>query len=149
MRSLATERLAFSFRFPEKDYVAYRALADLSVDNRLYNAHTTGADTLWAGVPGVMLAGRHLASRVGASFASAVGSASMVAPSMRAYEDMVCELGGRPARLHALRRRLLAMRSAAPLFDLEGLARGQQRLASAMWGVHAAGLLPMHVIAAR
>ena len=47
-----TERLAFSFKFPQDDYVAFRALADLTVDNLAYNGHTTGADTLWAGVPG-------------------------------------------------------------------------------------------------
>ena len=48
-----------------------------------------------------------------------------------------------------MRRRLLAMRETAPFFDLPRLAQGQQRLASAMWGVFAAGRPPMHVIAAR
>ena len=33
------------------------------VDNRAYNAHTTGADTLWAGVPAVLPLSRHLAGR--------------------------------------------------------------------------------------
>ena len=73
----------------------------------------------------------------------------MVAPSWRAYEDMVTQLGERPHTLHAMRRRLLEMRGRAPFFDMDGLAQGQHRLASAMWGVHAAGRPPMHVIAAR
>ena len=149
MRSLATERLAFSFRFPEKDYVAYRALADLSVDNRLYNAHTTGADTLWAGVPAVVTASRHLAGRASASFANAIGSSNMVASSWKGYEDTVEALGRSPYRLWTMRERLIAMRETAPFFDLNRLALGQQRLASAMWGVHASGRPPMHVIAAR
>ena len=51
-----SSRLAFSWRFPEKDYVAFRALGDLVVDNMHYNAHTTGADAFWAGVPAVVLA---------------------------------------------------------------------------------------------
>ena len=42
-------KIAFSWRFPEKDYVAFRALGDLAVDNLHYNAHTTGADAFWAG----------------------------------------------------------------------------------------------------
>lgn len=73
----------------------------------------------------------------------------MVTTSMKSYEDTVYELGMTPARLHALRRRLIAMRTVAPFFNLDRLAEGQHRLASAMWGVHASGLLPMHVLAAR
>jgi predicted O-linked N-acetylglucosamine transferase (SPINDLY family) len=144
-----TPRLAFSFRFGEKDYVPFRALADLMVDNRNYNAHTTGADTLWAGVPAVMIEGGHLAGRAGATFSSALGTASMLAESIRAYEDGTYLLGTGPARLHALRRRLLQKRVSAPFFDLARLARGQHRLATLMWGVYAAGLRPMHVIASR
>ena len=142
-------RLAFSFKFPQDDYVPLRALADLMVDNAAYNAHTTGADTLWAGVPAVLTASRHLAGRASAAFAHALGSSHMVAPSWRAYEDDISELGRRPARLWQLRRKLIRQRDAAPFFDLARLAQGQRRLASAMWGVHAAGKPPMHVIAAR
>ena len=148
-QGIRVPRLAFSFRFPEKDYVAFRALADLMVDNRAYNGHTTGADTLWAGVPAVLTEGRHLAGRAGMAFASALGSTSMVAPTMRAYEDSVFDLGTQTLRLITLRRRLLHMREHAPFFDLPQLAQGQHRLAAAMWGVYAAGHLPMHVIAAR
>ena len=143
------ERLAFSFKFPNRDYVPFRALADLMVDNQAYNAHTTGADTLWAGVPQVLTASRHLAGRASAAFASALGSVNMVAPSLRAYEDAVHTLGTQPARLWALRRKLLEMREHGPLFDLRRLAQGQHRLANAMWSVHAAGYQPMHVVAAR
>ena len=142
-------RLSFSFRFPEKDYVPFRALADLMVDNRAYNAHTTGADTLWAGVPAVVLTGGHLAGRAGTTFAHALGAASMAAPTLRAYEDAVHDLGSHQERMWTLRRRLMALRTTAPFFDLQRLARGQHRLAAAMWGVHAAGLQPMHTITAR
>ena len=92
--------------------------------------------------------------------------------SLKEYEDLVYELANKPRRLHTLRRRLLETleageraftagadvpppraapptRAAAPFFDLGRLAMGQQRLASAMWEVHAAGNSPMHVIAAR
>lgn len=144
-----TERVGFSFRFPQDDFVSLRALADLMVDNRAYNAHTTGADTFWSGVPAVATASRHLAGRASASFASAVGVANMVVPSFKSYEDVVFELGTFPRRLWTMRRRLLQMREDAPFFDLPRLARGQHRLARAMWGVHAAGRQPMHVVAAR
>ena len=35
-----SERLAFSFKFPQNDYVAFRALADLMVDTIRIHTHT-------------------------------------------------------------------------------------------------------------
>ena len=97
----------------------------------------------------LVTASRHLAGRASASFASAIGSAHMVAPSWKDYEDMIHALASHPRRLWAMRRRLMAMRHTAPFFDLDTLAAGQQNLANAMWGVHASGRPPMHVLAAR
>ena len=144
-----TGRIALSWRFPEQDYVAFRALGDLMVDNRNYNAHTTGADALWAGVPMVALEARHLAGRASSSFARALGVASVVTVSMRAYEDVVLDLGVSRQRLWHLRRRLLHMRDHAPFFDLDLLAQDQERVARGMLAVFDAGLAPMHVLAAR
>ena len=76
-------RVVYAWKYPEEDYVAFRALADLMVDNRLYNAHTTGADTFWAGVPAVGLAAQHLAGRATISFARALGLGSMIAGGLR------------------------------------------------------------------
>jgi hypothetical protein len=90
-------------------------------------------------VPAVVLAARHLAGRASASFAHALGMSLMVAPGLRAYEDHVQELGSRQKLLWCFRRRLLHMRDHAPFFDLERLARDQERVARAMFEVHAAG----------
>jgi protein O-GlcNAc transferase len=146
-------RLGFAWKMPDADFVSIRALADVMVDNRWYNAHTTGADTLWAGVPTISLEGRSLASRASSSFARSLGLGSMVAPSWKAYEDAIVSAGANPARLHRLRRQLLEARHAAPFFDLASLARAQERLADCMWRVHEAqvhmGGPPMHIIVAR
>lgn len=146
-------RLGFAWKMPDADFVSIRALADLMVDNRWYNAHTTGADTLWAGVPAVALEGRSLASRASSSFARSLGLGSMVAPSWKAYEDAIVSAGANPRRLHRLRRQLLEARHSAPFFDLASLAQAQERLVDAMWRVHEAqvhlGGRPMHIIVAR
>ena len=143
-------RLMYAWKFPEEDYLSFRALADVWVDNRMYNAHTTGADTLWAGLPAVVLQSRHLAGRAAASFVSALGTASSVAaPGLRDYENAIAEVGKRGPRLWKLRRRVLEAREASPFFDLDRLARAQERLAHAMWRVHAAGYAPMHLVMAR
>jgi predicted O-linked N-acetylglucosamine transferase (SPINDLY family) len=148
-RGVGRARLAMVWKMPEPDYIPYRALADLMVDNVRYNGHTTGADTLWAGVPAVALNGRHLAGRAAASFLGSLGLSLMVAPSWRAYEDAIAGLGANHHRLWRLRRMLLERREAAPFFDLARLARSQERVAYGMYHVVAAGRRPMHVLAAR
>ena len=148
-RGLGLGRVAFGWKFPERDYVPFRALADLAVDNRLYNAHTTGADTLWAGVPTVAFEARHLAGRASASFARALGLSNMIAHSLRHYEDQVADLGRFSERLWQLRRRLLEARHSRPFFDLDGLAKSQARNAHIMWEIHAAARTPMHILVAR
>lgn len=146
-------RLGFAWKMPVEDFLSIRALADLMVDNRWYNAHTTGADTLWSGVPAITLQGRNLASRASSSFMHALGFGHMVAPSWKAYEDAIVSAAATPARLQCMRRHLLDARHTAPFFDLSQLAKAQERLANAMWMVHSAsnhtGALSMHVIIAR
>ncbi len=96
-----------------------------------------------------MLEAGHLAGRATTSFARALGLAQMVTPGWRQYEDAVAGLGSAPPRLWRLRRLLLERREDAPFFDLDRLARAQERLARGMVDVVAAGRPPMHVIAAR
>jgi len=65
----------------------------------------------------------------------------------------VVDVSSTPRRLERLRRQLLRRRGDAPFFDLERLARAQERLADGMWRVQVAtgfqGGPPMHVIVAR
>jgi protein O-GlcNAc transferase len=39
-------------------------MANLSLDNPVFNSHTSGVDILWAGVPLLTLAGETMSSRV-------------------------------------------------------------------------------------
>jgi protein O-GlcNAc transferase len=67
-------------------------LADLFLDTPLVNAHTTGTDVLWSGVPMLTLPGERFASRVGASLMSALGCADCVVASREEYEQRAVEL---------------------------------------------------------
>ena len=49
--------------------MAYKSAADLFLDTDLYNAHSTAADVLFAGVPIVTMGGTRMASRIAASIA--------------------------------------------------------------------------------
>ncbi len=63
-RGIAPERLVFATGIPLEEHLARHRLADLFLDTLPYNAHTTGNDALWAGLP-LLTCERHDISRPG------------------------------------------------------------------------------------
>jgi predicted O-linked N-acetylglucosamine transferase (SPINDLY family) len=117
-RGIDAERLVFAPFVGRMDrHFARLALADLMLDTAPYNAHTTTAEALWAGVPVVTWRGRAFAGRVGASLLSAAGLSELVADSLEDYRLLALRLARSPEALAAVRARLALARTAAPLFD--------------------------------
>ncbi|PQQ14894.1 putative UDP-N-acetylglucosamine--peptide N-acetylglucosaminyltransferase SEC [Prunus yedoensis var. nudiflora] len=86
------------------EHIRRSALADLFLDTPLCNAHTTGTDILWAGLPMVTLPLEKMATRVAGSL-------------MKEYEEKAVSLALNPPKLHALANKLKAARLTCPLFD--------------------------------
>ncbi len=110
-------RLVGAAYWPLERHLARIALADLFLDTWPYNAHTTGSDALWAGVPMVTCTGDTFASRVGASLLSALNLPELITSNFGDYEALAHRLANDPVMLAGLRERLGAQRSSAPLFD--------------------------------
>lgn len=53
-------RLVFAKRLPLDEHLARHGIADLFIDTWPCNAHTTASDALWAGLPVLTKAGKHL-----------------------------------------------------------------------------------------
>jgi predicted O-linked N-acetylglucosamine transferase (SPINDLY family) len=141
-RHIDPERLVFATRPEHAVHLARLRHADLALDTRIFNGHTTTVDALSAGVPLVALLGRHFASRVAASALTAAGLASLVTESVSDYvETAVLLLQDRDRRL-ALRRHLDENRHRLPLFDLAGYARAFDAVLVAMVERHRAGEPP-------
>lgn len=80
-------------RAPRVTYLHRTAAADVFLDSHFYNAHTTGSDALWAGVPLVTLqGGSGFASRVSGSLLRANGMAGTAMSSHKEYEDLTVAL---------------------------------------------------------
>ncbi|HYQ98906.1 MAG TPA: tetratricopeptide repeat protein, partial [Casimicrobiaceae bacterium] len=146
-RGVAPERLAFAPRVPLDAHLARHRHADLVLDTMPYNAHTTASDALWAGVPVVTCLGDTFASRVAASLVRAVGLSELVAADLAAYEALALSLARDPLRLAALRAKLAANRTTAPLFDTPRFARDLEALYVAMIARLRAGSPPDHLLA--
>ena len=117
-RGIAGERRVFAGGLPKDRRLARLGLADLALDTRLCNGHTTTSDALWAGVPVITIVGGHFASRVSASILNAVGLPGLVTGSMDAYAALAGELSHDPDKLRRLRDRLAENRPSAPLFEI-------------------------------
>jgi predicted O-linked N-acetylglucosamine transferase (SPINDLY family) len=127
---------------PLADHLARSSLADLFLDTMPYNAHTTGSDALWAGVPLLTCLGSTFASRVAASLVRAVGLDELVTHSLADYEALALKLACDPAYLQALRDRLARNRKSYPLFDTARFARHIEAAYTTMWQRQQRGEVP-------
>ncbi len=134
-------RLVFADRAPKPQHLARHVHADLFLDTRYYNAHTTAVDALYMGLPVLTCPGECFAARVGASVVAAAGAGELIVPDLAAYERLAVELASAPERLAAARGRLEQVRASA-LFDTAAYARHLERGFADMWARQLAGLPP-------
>ena len=141
-RAVDAGRLVFADNLPKPEHLARLKLADLFLDTRICNGHTTTSDALWAGLPVLTLQGRHFASRVASSLLTAIGLEELITYSLEGYEALAARLACRPAELGAVREKLARNRLTEPLFDTPRFARGLEEAYRQMWALHLAGETP-------
>jgi predicted O-linked N-acetylglucosamine transferase (SPINDLY family) len=116
-RGVDPARLVFAQAVPYDEHFSRLAQADVFVDTWPYNAHTTAADALWAGVPVVTHYGNAYASRVAASVLSAAGLGELAFDNVPDYIAAITALALEPALLAGYRQHLNTQRMQLPLFD--------------------------------
>lgn len=146
-RGVDPERLVFApFIKGQDKHIARYMQADLFLDTRPVNAHTTASDALWAGVPVVTYPGETFASRVAASLVSAVGLPELAVSSFEAYEALALSIARDPARLAALKAHLAAARTSSPLFDTATFTRNIEAAFTRMHALRCAGKKPERIV---
>jgi predicted O-linked N-acetylglucosamine transferase (SPINDLY family) len=127
------DRLIFAQRLPKAEHLARLPKADLFLDTRYYNAHTTASDALWAGVPLITLCGETFAARVAASLLTAIGLPELITYTLADYEQRAVQLGQHPENLRQLQQTLIANRLKMPLFNTEQSVRALEQAYSTIW----------------
>ena len=122
-RGVDPERLVFAPRVKSEEHLARLKSAGLFLDSWPCNAHTTASDALWVGLPVLTFPGNTFTSRVASSLVKAVGMPELIMSSQAEYEATAIALANDPARLQALKDKLIANRATAPLFDTELFTR--------------------------
>ncbi|HEX5683208.1 MAG TPA: tetratricopeptide repeat protein [Ideonella sp.] len=141
-RGLDPQRLVFAPEKPLAEHLARLQLTDLVLDTEPYNAHTTCSDALWVGVPVLTRTGDTFASRVATSLLHAAGVPELATTSAEAYVELAAALAHDPARLQALKQRLVGQRLTMPLFDSASWTRDLENLYDRMAWRQRQGLKP-------
>jgi protein O-GlcNAc transferase len=141
-RGVSADRLIFAPRVSPQAHLDRHILADLFLDTLPYNAHTTTADALWAGLPVLTCMGASFQGRVAASLLHAIGLPELITHSLDEYFGCAAALASSPARLQELRTRLAHNRTRRPLFDTRRFCRHLEDAYTTMWRRHEAGLSP-------
>jgi predicted O-linked N-acetylglucosamine transferase (SPINDLY family) len=136
---VAAERILFAPHRPPDLHLARLGLADLFLDGLPYNAHTTGSDALWAGVPLLTLRGTTFPGRVAASLLGAAGLPELITETAEEFEALAIRLGRDPAALAAVRSKLTRD---CPLFDTDMFRRHIEMAYGRMWEGWLAGQKP-------
>lgn len=133
-RGVDPARLVFAGRVPlVEDHLARYRQADLFLDTHPYNAHTTAADALMAGLPVLTYSGSAFPSRVAGSVLGAVGLSDLVTHTLADYEALALRLATEPGLLAGIRQRLAANQATHALYDTDGLRRHLEACYVAMW----------------
>ena len=144
-RGVEAERLIFAQNLPKAEHLARMTLADLALDTRIVNGHTTTSDVLWAGVPVITLMGSHFASRVSASILTAIGLPELITHGLENYEALAVKLATHPGELDTIRQKLAKNRLIEPLFDTPRFAWNLEKAYKEMWKIFLAGEPPRQI----
>lgn len=142
LRHIAPDRLVFAPRRPLREYLALLTVADLFLDTRPYNGHTTASDALWAGLPVLTLPGETFASRVAGSLLRTLGLPELIAESREHYRETAVRLALDDEVRHQLRSRLQIAKVASPLYDTVRLTRHMEIAYLTMYEEFLAGRPP-------
>jgi predicted O-linked N-acetylglucosamine transferase (SPINDLY family) len=126
-------RIVFGAVMAKPKHLARLGLADLFLDTRWYNAHTTASDALWAGVPVLTCPGNTFAQRVGASLVHAIEMPELVAKDWDSYEAMAIAIAKDKRYASQLKMKLANKRLTAPLFQTAKFVSDLEQLYSDMW----------------
>lgn len=130
---VAADRLIFAPRVTIADHLARHVHADLFLDTLPYNAHTTGSDALWMGVPLLTCVGDSFAARVAGSLLHTIDLNELITYSLQDYENKALYLAENAAELLKIKQKLQHNKESAALFDTPLFAKSLEATYQQLW----------------
>jgi protein O-GlcNAc transferase len=127
------DRLEVFDQRPLGEYLQLIQQADIGLDPFPFTGHTTTCDSIWMGVPVVMLRGNTYASRFGGSVLANVGLDHLMTNSVEQYVDVAVELAGNLDALARMRGELRGRMADSALVDFRGFTGNLEQVYRQMW----------------
>lgn len=122
-RGIADERLLFAPRVAAADHLARLQCADLFLDTRPYNAHTTCSEALWMGLPVITCCGETFPSRVAGSLLTALDLPELITYHPEDYYALALMLATNPAKRSSIKNKVIENGQTSALFDSSTFTR--------------------------
>ncbi len=117
LKGICPSRIVFAEKLPLEQHLARHKCGDLFLDTFNYNAHTTGSDALWAGMPLLTKAGKSFSARVGASLLNALNLVELITSNEQEYEKKAYEIATNPTIFSSIKTKLMKNLESEPLFN--------------------------------
>ena len=144
-QGISEKRLVFAPYVSLSEHLNRIKHADLFLDTRPYNAHTTSSDALRMGLPVLTCIGKSFPSRVAASILNSLSLTELITETEEDYESLAIELATNPIKLKSIKDKLIHNLSSAPLFDTPLFARNLESAFKTMYEKHQNGIKPEHI----
>lgn len=132
-RGVDNSRLVFAKLMAKDEHLKRSQLADIALDTRIVNGHTTTSDALWAGLPVITMPGNHFSSRVSASILKAAGLPELVVANLEEYKKLAVELGLNKDKLKKIKIKVEENRKTESLFNTKLFAANIEKAYTIMW----------------
>ena len=116
-KGISKNRIIFAPKTNINDHLSRHLNADLFLDTFTYNAHTTGSDALWCGIPIVTKLGSSFASRVCASLLNGVNLTKLITKTSEEYFQLAYFFSQNRSELKKIKDHLINNRKKHPLFN--------------------------------
>ncbi len=142
-KKLSLDRIIFAKSVENHEiHLARHKLADLTLDTFPYNAHSTGCESLWAGVPIITLMGKCYHSRVAASLLYAIDLPELVTTTLEDYKNLAINLGVNFDKLRDLKIKLEKNLLNKPLFNTPLFTKNLEKSYKKIYERHKLGQTP-------
>lgn len=132
-RGVAPERLIFAETLPLEQHLARMKCADLFLDTLPYNAGTTASNALWVGLPVITCVGKTFSSRMAGSLLNAMGVPELITTNLEEYYALALGLATDRIKYANIRKKIIANRETARLFDSTQFTRDLETLYLQIW----------------
>jgi len=144
-RGINPKRIIFADKIVKEAHLARMQLADLALDTRIVNGHTTTVDALWANLPVLTLKGKHFCSRVSASVLNSIDLKQLIARNLKEYEQIAVAIASTPSRAKQLTNKILNNKKTFPLFDTEKFTKNLEDGYKTVWEIYKENQKPKNI----